>query len=126
MTDTDAEAAANTVHAAWDEAFNRADPKAIASLYAGEALLLPATHDVIKGPGGVEAFFTTLLKTGLRGHRFDLIEATVAGSLMFGAAKWSVIAKDKDGQDQPASGTASHVFARQPDGTYKLRLHTFN
>ena len=50
MTDTDADAAANAVYAAWDDAFNRADPKDIASLYAGEALFLPATHDVIKGP----------------------------------------------------------------------------
>ncbi len=126
MTDTDADAAANAVYAAWDDAFNRADPKDIASLYAGEALFLPATHDVIKGPAGIEAFFTALLKTGLRGHKFDLIEATVAGTLMFGAAKWSVIAKDEAGKDQPASGIASHVFVRQADGSYKLRLHTFN
>ena len=62
MTDTDADAAANAVYAAWDDAFNRADPKAIASLYAGEGLFLPATHDVIKGPAGIEAFFTALLK----------------------------------------------------------------
>ena len=36
-------------YSAWDEAFNRADAKAVAALYVADAIFLPATHDVIKG-----------------------------------------------------------------------------
>jgi hypothetical protein len=39
-------------YAAWDEAFNAGDAGAVAGAYAEDALFLPATHDVIEGPGG--------------------------------------------------------------------------
>jgi hypothetical protein len=38
---------------AWDAAFNDADAKAVAAFYTDDAMFLPATHDVIKGPPGL-------------------------------------------------------------------------
>jgi uncharacterized protein (TIGR02246 family) len=113
-------------YAAWDNAFNEADAKAVAASYAEEALFLPANHDVIRGPSGVEKFFSGLFDGGARGHKLELIEAHGDGSLVYGAAKWSATGKDAEGKDQPWSGVATHVFQRQPDGSLKIRLHTFN
>ncbi len=39
-------------YASWNAAFNRADAKALAAFYTGNASFLPATHDIIQGPGG--------------------------------------------------------------------------
>ena len=49
-----------TAYAAWDEAFNKGDANAVAAFYTDDAVFLPATHDVIKGPSGVENFFAPL------------------------------------------------------------------
>ena len=49
-------------YSAWDAAFNKGDAGAVAALYSDDALLLPPTHDVIKGPVGVEKFVQGLLK----------------------------------------------------------------
>ena len=35
-------------------------------------------------------------------------------------------AKGTDGTEQNIGGLATHVFERQPDGSLRLRLHTFN
>ena len=59
-------------YAAWDEAFNKGDAKAVAAFYTDDAVFLPATHDVIKGPSGVENFFAPLFKMGVTGHKLDL------------------------------------------------------
>ena len=45
-------------YAAWNEAFNRGDVAAVARLYLDDAHFLPATHQVIVGPGGIAGFFT--------------------------------------------------------------------
>jgi ketosteroid isomerase-like protein len=37
-------------YAAWDAAFNKGDAKGVAALYTEDSLLLPPSHDVIKGP----------------------------------------------------------------------------
>ena len=113
-------------YAAWDKAFNSGDAKAIAAFYADDAIFLPASHDVITGPAGVEKFFTGLLAGGATAHKLDMIEANGDGNLVFGAAKWSATGKDANGADQPWGGLATHIFERQTDGNLKIKLHTFN
>jgi ketosteroid isomerase-like protein len=115
-----------TAYAAWDAAFNKKDAKAIAAFYADDAEFLPATHEVIKGPAGVEKFFSGLFASGVTGHKLVLIEAHENGKILFGTAKWSANGKDANGKDQPWGGVATHIFERQNDGSLKLKLHTFN
>ena len=114
-----------TAYQAWDAAFNAGDAKAVSAFYAEDAVFLPATHDVIKGSAGMEKFFAGLFGMGVTGHKLELIDVREDGNLVVAAAKWSATGKDANGADQPWGGIATHVFARQPDGSLKLRLHTF-
>ncbi|MFL5334735.1 MAG: YybH family protein [Geminicoccaceae bacterium] len=111
---------------AWDTAFNRGDPKALAALYTQDATFLPATHAVIEGPAGIEDFFAGLFANGVTGHRLELITVHGDTNTVIGAANWSVSGKNADGSDATSSGVATHVFEKQPDGSLKLKLHTFN
>ncbi|MFN0192398.1 MAG: DUF4440 domain-containing protein [Aestuariivirga sp.] len=113
-------------YAAWDAAFKSADAKAIAAFYAEDAVFLPASHEVIQGPAGVEKFFTGIFGMGVTGHKLDLIKAQGDGTLLYGMAKWSANGKDANGNDQPWGGSATHIFERQADGSLKIKLHTFN
>jgi ketosteroid isomerase-like protein len=115
-----------SAYAAFDAAFGKADAKAIAAFYVDDAILLPASHEVIKGPAGVEKFFSGIFAGGATGHRLEVIEARGSGTLLFGAAKWSAKGKDASGKDEPWGGLATHIFERQNDGSLKIKLHTFN
>src|SRR3954451_547039 len=81
-------------YAAWDAAFGKGDAKSISAFYTEDALFLPPTHDVIKGPAGVEKFFAGLFSAGLTGHRLELIDASGTPDLIVAAAKWSAQSKD--------------------------------
>ena len=109
-------------YGAWDAAFNKGDAKAVAAFYVEDAVFLPPTHDVIKGPAGVEKFFAGPFGAGVTGHKLELIEANGDDNTAVAAAKWS--AKGKDGSS--LGGVATYEFAKQADGSLKLRLHTFN
>ena len=113
-------------YAAWDAAFNKGDAKALAALYADDALFLPATHAVVKGPVDVEKFFAGLFGMGVTAHKFEIIEARGEGNLIYAAAKWTATGKDANGADEPWSGLGASVFERQADGSLKMKLHTFN
>lgn len=91
-------------YAAWDNAFNAGDAQAVAAAYAQDALFLPATHDVIKGPEAIGTFFGGLFDMGVTGHKLDLIEAQGDGALLVGTARWSARGKDAAGADQPWAG----------------------
>src|SRR5947209_3907019 len=43
-------------YAAFNAAFNNSDAKAVAGMYVADAVILPPSHDVIKGPA-IEKFF---------------------------------------------------------------------
>jgi uncharacterized protein (TIGR02246 family) len=113
-------------YSAWDAAFNAGDAKAVAAFYEQDAVFLPATHDVIKGPEGIEKFFGGLFDMGVTGHKLELIEVQGDDNLLVGMAKWSATGKDAQGADQPWGGVATHVFEKQADGSLKLTVHTFN
>lgn len=120
------EAEVKAAYAAWDAAFAKADAKAIAAFYTADAVLLPPTHDVLKGPAGVETFFAGLFAGGVTGHKLELIEMSGDDKVIVGAAKWSAQGKDSKGAPAAFGGIATHEFVRQADGSLKLRLHTFN
>lgn len=113
-------------YSAWDAAFNTGDAKAVAAFYADGATFLPADHQIIEGPAGVEKFFAGLFSNGVTGHKLEMIKAGGDDKMLVGAAKWSVQGKDANGAAATFSGVATHVFAKQDDGSYKLMLHTFN
>src|SRR4051812_31535604 len=102
-------------YAAWNDVFNRGDAAAVGRLYLDEARFLPATHQVIVGGTAVAGFFTPLLAAGMTGHANELITAGAEGRLLFGASRWTVRTRGKDGNDQTSSGFAVHVFERQQD-----------
>lgn len=113
-------------YAAWDDAFNRGDARAVAGLYTRDATFLPATHAVIEGPAGIEEFFAPLLAQGVTGHRFELVTIHGDTNSIAAAARWTVTSPNADGSRTTSSGIATHLFVKQPGGGLKLRLHTFN
>ncbi|GGX95605.1 hypothetical protein GCM10007160_24010 [Litchfieldella qijiaojingensis] len=116
----------SAAYAEWDAAFNESDAKSLATFYTEDTLFLPASHDIIKGPSGVEEFFAGLFANGVTGHKLELIEATSEGELVVSAAKWSAEGKDDAGAPATFSGIATHVFKKQDDGSLRLKVHTFN
>jgi uncharacterized protein (TIGR02246 family) len=118
----------SAAYGAWDAAFNKGDPKAVAAFYAEDAVILPPTHDVLKGPAGVETFFAGLFSNGVTGHKLELIEVKGGNDdeVVVAAAKWSADGKDANGAPATFGGVATHVFEKQDDGSLKLKLHTFN
>ena len=108
------------------DAFNKGDAKAVAAFYAGDASFLPPTHDVILGRDGIETFFAGLFASGVTGHALELIDTSGDNAIVIAAARWSAIGRDASGKEARFSGIATHIFERQPDGSLKLKLHTFN
>jgi uncharacterized protein (TIGR02246 family) len=108
-------------YAAWDAAFGKSDAKAISAFYTDDALLLPPSHDILKGPAAIEKFFAGLFAAGVTGHKLDLIEANGTPDLIVATAKWTA-----QGKGGPIGGIATHEFNRQANGNLKLKLHTFN
>jgi len=110
------------VYAAWDRAFNDHDAKRIAAFFTEDAVLIPPSHKIIQGSGAVENFFSGNFDIDVNSHDLELIEVVTSDThTIVALAKWSA-----KFSGETFAGTVTHVFQKQPDGTLKIRLHTFN
>jgi uncharacterized protein (TIGR02246 family) len=110
------------VYTAWDRAFNDHDAKRIAAIFTEDAVLIPPSHKIIKGSRAVENFFRGNFEIDVTSHNLELIEVVTSDThTIVALAKW--LAKFSG---ETFDGTVTHVFQKQPDGTLKIRLHTFN
>jgi ketosteroid isomerase-like protein len=64
------------------------------------------SHDIMKGPAGVEKFFVDLFANGVTAHKLELIETEGDAGLIAAAGKWSAT-----GQGRPwhRRGGALHL-----------------
>ncbi|MFZ2650504.1 MAG: DUF4440 domain-containing protein [Burkholderiaceae bacterium] len=112
--------------AAWNAAFNKGDAKAVAAFYAADAVVLPASHEIVKGPADIEKFWAGLISSHVTGHVLEPFKIVEAGDALIAASKWSANGRDDKGNKTSFGGIATHVLQKQTDKSYKLVLHTFN
>lgn len=112
--------------AAWNAAFNRGDAKAVATCYAADAVVLPASHDIVGNPADIEKFWAGLITNHVTGHALEPFKVIEAASALIVASKWSAHGQDDKGNKTSFGGIATHVLQRQVDNSDKLLLHTFN
>lgn len=115
-----------SAYSAWNAAFNKGDAKAVGAFYTGDAVLLPASHDIVNGPVDIEKFFAGLIANHVTGHVLQPFRIIEAGDTLIAASKWSANGRDDKGNTTTFGGIATHVFQKQADKSYKLKLHTFN
>jgi uncharacterized protein (TIGR02246 family) len=115
-----------SAYGAWNAAFNRGDAEAIASLYTDDAVLLPASHEIVNGPAEIDKFFAGLFANHVTGHDLQAFKIIESGDTLIVASKWTANGRDDKGNATAFWGIATHVFQKQADKSYKLKLHTFN
>ena len=111
---------------AWNAAFNKGDAKGVAAFYAKDAVILPPSHDIVNSPAGIEKFFAGNFANHVTGHTLEPFKIIDAGNTLVVASKWAANGKDDKGNKISFGGVATHVFQKQADKSYKLKLHTFN
>ncbi len=85
---------------AWDEAFNAGDAKALAALYAPDAMMLPPNAEPVKGRKSIEEFFAAGFIEGGKG-KLEIQEVLepevlVQGDLAYSLGRFTIL--DVDGK----------------------------
>lgn len=121
------DAAVKSGNTQWDAAFNRGDAAAVAQMYTADAQLLPPNKTPVQGTAAIQDFFTGLIKGGYTDHAIETLEVREAGDLGFQTGRWRARGPATNGGEQPAAeGLIVTIHEKQKDGSWKIRVHTFN
>jgi ketosteroid isomerase-like protein len=109
----DLQAAMEANNAKWLHAYNTQDPETLGSMYAGDAILIPAGSQPIHGAKEIEAYWAEDVK-GYGDHTWKILETRGAGDLAFQVAEWTVAER---GSGTKYSGNTVRVLERQRTGS---------
>ena len=117
----------SAINTKFDAAFNAKDASAIASLYAENAVVMPAPAGApVEGRAAIQAFFTGLIAAGVIDHKLTLTAAVADGNLAYQRGTWAGAMVDGDGVRQTFGGNAHMVYQLQEDGHWLAVTHIWN
>jgi uncharacterized protein (TIGR02246 family) len=101
-------------------ASNQGDVKALAALYADDAVLLPPDHEPIQGREAIKAFWSQGTDQGLE---VTTLAIEVEGDLGYLVGRYNLPATEEEPAD---SGKYVMCLKRQRDGSWKLTADIWN
>lgn len=110
----------------WDDTFNGKDAAGLAALYTSDAKLLPPAKTVVSGKDDIQKFWEKAFQGGFGDHKIDIIDLRSSGNWAYQAAHWTVTGPGNNGGRVTHEGKLVSILEKQPDGTWKARLHTWN
>lgn len=114
------------INTQWNEAFDQGNTAALADLYTEDAVLVPPTDRMITGLAEVEKFWRILIWAGITARETRTERVEVIGDTAFTTGTWEGTGPNQQGTRSTYRGNVIRVLERQPDGTWKTRLHTWN
>jgi ketosteroid isomerase-like protein len=98
---------------------------AIASLYTADAVLVSPGAEIIARPAAIGEYWVAKRKAGATGFRLVSVSERQEGDLLYQSAAWTTTFSG-DGRTSVFDGQMTNVLQRQPDGSWKIRLQSWN
>jgi ketosteroid isomerase-like protein len=114
------------VNSQWNAAFNRGDVEALTAMYTADAIVMPPDVRSLANSDQIRSYWKYRVSSGYREHNIDVVDIHEEGRLIYEAGVWTATAASADGKIQRYGGNLVNVFERQPDGTLKSRLQSWN
>jgi uncharacterized protein (TIGR02246 family) len=106
---------------AWLAAFNGGDASGVASTYTDNARLMAPNMDTLEGRAAIEDFIKGFVATGAK-LEFDVVDVHDGGAICVSVGTYRMtIPGEPDDR-----GKYIEVWARQPDGSWRIRDDIFN
>lgn len=116
---------AEQANSAWSAALNSRDVEGVVSTYANDAVVMPPTDETLAGTDRIRTYMEGVAGKAVKHNGVDLYDVRRDGDTVYAAGVWSATVLE-DGQPKLVGGNIVNVLQRQPDGSWKTRLQTWN
>ncbi len=110
---------------AWSTALNNRDLEGVVSTYSNDAVVMPPTDETLAGADRIRSYMQGVAQKAVKHNGVDLYDVRRDGDTLYAAGVWSATVME-DGQPKLVGGNIVNVLERQPDGSWKTRLQTWN
>ncbi len=110
----------------WRDNFNAGSAAAVAELYSDEAVIVPASNEIINGSGAISDYLNGLNYINVEDFVIWDLEVDADGKTAYETALWQATGVDAKGEPVAFDINVTNVMERQSDGSWKIKMQTWN
>jgi uncharacterized protein (TIGR02246 family) len=122
----DDSSAISALNSNWGVAVNKGDTTQLASLYADDAVMMPPSSEILSDRSAIKNYWDILREVGIDAYAIQTINLRIEGDQAYQTVLWEATRNAADGNVFEFKGNMSNVLERQKDGTWKIKLQSWN
>lgn len=108
-------------------AVNAGDVHGVLACWAPDGVLMPPHHPRVQGHAAIAEYFRTVFARRRLSFTFTESNVMLVGDVAVERLSYAVVAKSlTDGRSSDDLGKGLHVYARQPDGRWRIAQDIWN
>jgi len=114
------------VNSALAKYFNVGEISAMAGMYTDDAVMLPPSSEILSSPATITSYWNQLRQVGVNKYSVYLVDLKLEGDVAYTTSLWEASrAAGSDGVIT-MTGNISNVLEKQKDGSWKIKLQSWN
>lgn len=110
----------------WEQAIKGGNTEALSQAYTSDAVIIPPSLEILADQQDINKFWLNQLNQGAGNFQLDTIYLKVEGDTAYQTAIWSTTLTNSKGDSIDISSNMTNVLTRQQDGSWKIRLQSWN
>lgn len=118
--------AIKSLNTSWDKALNKGNTSKLVRSYTDNAVVMPPSSEILSNHAAIKGYWDGLRKIGVNDYNIYDIDLKIEGDIAYQTALWKATRVTPEGNIITFDGNLSNVFERQPDGSWKIKLQSWN
>jgi ketosteroid isomerase-like protein len=110
----------------WVSSFEKGNTKALMDLYTENAMVFPPSSEILEGQIAIAAYLNSLKEIGVTEYSISNVDTEIKGDTAYETALWEATRIDANGATFNFEGNITNVLERQNDGSWKIKLQSWN
>lgn len=110
----------------WVSSFEKGNTEALMALYTENAVVFPPSSEILEGPEAIVAYLEGLKEIGVTEYSISNVDTEIKGNTVYETALWEATRVDASGTIFNFEGNITNVLERQNDGSWKIKLQSWN
>jgi len=115
-----------SINDSWSHALSQGSSADLIRFYTADAVVLPPSSEILANHAAIRGYWEGLHKVGVTNYTIYDVDLKITGDIAYQTALWQATRVTPEGNVIEFDGNLSNVFERQPDGSWKIRLQSWN
>lgn len=116
----------DSINDSWSRALSQGNSTELGRFYTPDAVVLPPSSEILANQDAIKGYWEGLHKIGVKNYSVYDVNLKIEGNFAYQTALWEAKRVTPDGNTIKFDGNLSNVFERQPDGSWKIKLQSWN